>query len=121
MEALSWLHGARQWCARCYESRPIFAVLVLSGLVALIGITRVPMAPKQLFLFDNVNLALALDHFNPRAHQPQPPGYPAFVTQARLLRAVFETPEHTFLVCSLLAAVLAPFVLILLGSRMRSR
>lgn len=94
---------------------------VLAGLILLVAVTRIPLAPRHLFLFDNVNLALALDEFDPRLHQPQPPGYPLFVVEARLIRTVFDTPERTFLVCGLLAAALAPFFLFLLGTRMYSR
>ncbi len=91
--------------------------LLLAGLVAA---TRIPLAPPHLFDFDSVNFALALEHFDPRLHQPHPPGYPLFVAQARLLNVFFQSPERTFLTCSLLAAVAAPLLLFLLGGRMYS-
>jgi len=96
-------------------------LLLLLLLAALVAATRIPLAPRYLFHFDNVNLALALDDFDPRKHQPQPPGYPLFVAQARLLRLLFLTPERTFLACNLLAGVAAPLLLFLLGARMYSR
>ncbi len=96
-------------------------LLLLLLLAALVAATRIPLTPRYLFHFDNVNLALALDDFDPRKHQPQPPGYPLFVAQARLLRLLFLTPERTFLACNLLAGVAAPLLLFLLGARMYSR
>ncbi len=93
--------------------------LLLAGLFLLLAIaTRVPIAPEYLFSFDTVNFALALDHFDPRLHQPQPPGYPMFVAEARLINALFHSPETTFLVCGLIASVLAPVLVFLLGARL---
>ena len=46
---------------------------------ALILATRLPLAPGQLFTFDDVNLAYSIGHFDIRMSQPQPPGYPLFV------------------------------------------
>jgi 4-amino-4-deoxy-L-arabinose transferase-like glycosyltransferase len=103
------------------RNSPTILAAVFLGLTLLIGFTRIPLAPTWLFLFDDVNLALALDDFNPGLQKPQPPGYPMFVVQARLLRVFFGTVERTFLVCGMLAGVLAPFFLFLLGARMYSR
>jgi len=41
-----------------------FAVLILA--------TRLPLAPGQLFTFDDVNLAYSIGHFDIRMSQPQP-------------------------------------------------
>lgn len=43
------------------------------GGLLLVIVTRVPIAPSVLSL-DNVNLAFAIDKFDPWMHQPQPPG-----------------------------------------------
>jgi hypothetical protein len=85
-----------------------------------VAVTRLALAPDYLFAFDSVNLALALEHFDPRLHQPQPPGYPLFVVQARLLQNLLGNVEDAFLACRMLAAVLAPLLLFLLGRRMYS-
>jgi hypothetical protein len=96
-------------------------VLLVAGLVALlIAITRLPVAPRYLYSFDTVNFALALDQFDPRLGQPQPPGYPLFIAQARLLRLFFGTPERTFVACGTLAGIAAPVLLFMLGARMYS-
>ena len=74
------------------RAAPLLLLVLLAGVVAA---TRLPLAPPYLFSFDNVNLALALERFDPRLHQPQPPGYPLFVGQARLLNWFFHSPERT--------------------------
>jgi hypothetical protein len=72
---------------------------------ALLLLTRVPAMARYLSI-DNVNLAFALEKFDPRVHQPQPPGYPFFVFSGQILNAVFRDPERTFVVMSILACAL---------------
>lgn len=72
-------------------------------MVALLLLTRIPVTASYLSI-DNVNLAFSLDKFDPRIHQPQPPGYPFFVFFARVVNFVFRNPERTFLVISLLVS-----------------
>src|SRR3970282_159368 len=64
--------------------------------LSLVIVTRWPLLPSRLYSFDTVNLALALEDFDPTRHQPQPPGYPLFVAEARLLYWLLGTPERTF-------------------------
>ena len=80
-------------------------------------ITRVPVAARYLSI-DNVNLAFALDKFDPRMHQPQPPGYPFFVLFAKIINFVVRDPEITFLVISVLVSFLCLPVIYELASRM---
>src|SRR5438105_6209315 len=75
--------------------------IVLFGLLLL---TRVP-AMANYFSIDNVNLAFSLEKFDPRIHQPQPPGYPFFVFFARMVNLVFRDAGRTFFVISLLVSV----------------
>jgi hypothetical protein len=91
----------------------MFALLVLASLV----LTRVPLAAKYLSI-DNVNLALALDKFDPSIHQPQPPGYPFFVLSARAVNLVFHDAEKTFLFASVLVSALCLGVTYFLGRRL---
>jgi hypothetical protein len=85
------------------ERNPLFLLLLLSCCVFA---THYPLAPGQLFSFDNVNLAYSLDHFDIRISQPQPPGYPLFVMQMRALWWLrFRRPESILLALALAGAV----------------
>ena len=82
-------------------------------LLALLLLTRLP-ATASYFSIDNVNLALSLEKFDPRVHQPQPPGYPFFVLFARMFNLLFSDAERTFRLISLLvsgASICAAFAL----------
>lgn len=90
--------------------------------VAILGLllmTRIPWA--QLYLgIDRVNLAYALEEFNPAFHQPHPPGYPLSVALARLIDAVVTDPRATFLIISIGVSALCLPVLFSLAVRMFS-
>jgi hypothetical protein len=68
-------------------------------------LTRLPIT-AQYFTIDNVNLAFSLERFDPRAHQPQPPGYPLFVVFNRLTNVIFRNPATTFKATGLLVSAL---------------
>ncbi len=72
------------------------------------------------FSIDNVNLAFSLEKFDPRIHQPQPPGYPLFVLSARMVNALFHDAERTFAAIAILVSALSLFAAFLLGRRMFS-
>ena len=82
----------------------------------LLAATRWPFAPKYLFYFDSVNMALSLEDFDPRTHQPQPPGYPLYVGFCRLIRMIGFTVEDTFIVSGVLAGALTGWFLWKLGT-----
>jgi hypothetical protein len=88
---------------------------ILLGVFILLS--RVPVAAKYLSI-DNVNLAYSLEKFDPRIHQPQPPGYPFFVLFAKVINFVVRDPEITFLFISVLVSFLSLVVIYELGSRM---
>jgi hypothetical protein len=93
----------------------VFWVLMLVLLV----LTRTPLITTYLSI-DNVNLAFALDKFDPRIHQPQPPGYPFFVGFARILNFFFRDAERTFIAISLIVSALCLPLAFALGRRMFS-
>src|SRR2546425_49782 len=93
-----------------------FAILIL----ALLLLTRLP-AMAEYFTIDNVNLAFSLEKFDPRIHQPQPPGYPFFVFFARIVNVIFGNAERTFVVVSLVVSAAACYVAFALAGRMFSR
>ena len=95
--------------------RPWFQLLFF-GLIVLI--TRYPQAPGQLFTFDDVNLAYSIGHFDIRISQPQPPGYPLFVLQMRVLHWLrFRRPESILLFLALAGSAAALVLLAMLGQR----
>jgi hypothetical protein len=91
------------------------------GCAALLVVTRVASAPRHLFYHDSVNLALALDEFNPAKHQPQPPGYPLFVALARLVHIFVPRPEDALLTAGLLIGLGALLLLCSLAGCMFQR
>ena len=100
------------------SSKRLAAVFGIS--ILLILVTRLPLMPGHLYSFDTVNLALALDDFDPTRNQPQPPGYPLFVLEARLVHLLAGTPEHTFAVLGIVICGLAVGMLFLRGKRLFS-
>lgn len=85
----------------------------------LIIATRWSLVPKQhLYHIDNVNFALALDHFNPALDQPQPPGDPMYVALTKLLRVFVPRPEILFPLSGIIGSILAIIMLWRLGSLM---
>ncbi len=88
------------------------------ALILLLLATRIPLVPEYLYYFDSVNFALALEDFNPARHQPQPPGYPAFVLLARLLHLFLPSPEIALAASGLIAAVGAIWLVRILAGAM---
>lgn len=81
---------------------------LLPVLVAAILLSRVPLFPRQLFSFDDVNLAYAVGEMDVRKSQPHPPGYPLFVLQMRALQLVrVVNPESALKILSLAGAIAA--------------
>jgi hypothetical protein len=86
---------------------------------ALVLATRLPMAPGQLLTFDDVNLAYSVGHFDVRVSQPQPPGYPLFVMEMRVLYLLrFRHAEHILLALGVVGSVAALTILTMFGNRM---
>src|SRR3989449_10451985 len=90
-----------------------FAILIL----ALLLLTRLPAMAEYLTI-DNVNLAFALEKFDPRIHQPQPPGYPLFVLFAKMVNVAFHDAAKTFAVTGIIVTGLSLPLAFALGKRM---
>ncbi len=85
---------------------------------ALVIATRYPIAPHQLFTFDDVNLAYSIGHFDVRISQPQPPGYPLFVMEMRALSWLrFRRAENILLTLGLAGSIAALLLLVAAGNR----
>lgn len=99
--------------------RPKTRGLILFGVVLLLTLaTRLPLTPRYLYSFDSVNLALALKEYDPSRHQPQPPGYPFFVAEAKLVQRLAGTPKRTFVVIKILISCGSVALLYLFGRRL---
>lgn len=72
---------------------------------------RVPAAPRHLYYEDSINFAQAIERYDPRHLVPQPPGYPVFVLQSKLLHAIAGSVENTFLLGVILGSAIALFAL----------
>src|SRR6185503_692453 len=92
--------------AEMKESRQGDSRLFWIVVLALFLLTRIP-AMSQYLSIDNVNLAFSLEKFDPRDHQPQPPGYPLFVVFNRIVNVVFHDAEKTFALTGLLVSALS--------------
>src|SRR5689334_4601317 len=88
--------------------------------IALLLLTRIPNAARY-FSIDNVNLALALENFDPLNHQPQPPGYPFFVAFSRVVNFFVRDATRTFLFISILVTGLCLPLTVALGGRLFMR
>src|SRR6185436_1340905 len=97
-------------------ARRVFWIIAL----ALLLVTRIPNAARY-FSIDNVNLALALDNFDPLNHQPQPPGYPFFVAFSRAVNFFIRDAARTFLLISILVTGLCLPLTVVLGGRIFMR
>jgi 4-amino-4-deoxy-L-arabinose transferase-like glycosyltransferase len=95
--------------------RPWFVIALFTLLVVA---TRCPLAPGQLFTFDDVNLAYSIGHFDIRMSQPHPPGYPLFVMEMRVLSWLhFRRAESILLTLALLGSLTALLLVYYCGNR----
>ncbi len=95
--------------------RPWF-LLVFFGILT--AASRYPLAPAQLFTFDDVNLAYSIGHFDIRMSQPHPPGYPLFVMEMRLLWWLrFRHVERLLEILAIAGSIAALVVAALAGNR----
>ncbi len=97
------------------------ARIFIAFLLAFIVVTRWLLAPHRLYYFDSGNFALALDHFNPALHQPQPPGYPLFVALSKIIYIWVARPERVFLIAGLLGACAATLLVRILAADLFGR
>src|SRR5947209_19365925 len=89
-------------------------------IIGLLLLTRIPAMASYLSI-DNVNLALSLEKFDPRIHQPQPPGYPFFVLFGKIANILFRDAERTFAVISIFVCGLCLPAAFALGKKMFSQ
>jgi hypothetical protein len=78
------------------------SVLALTVMV----ISRLIYTPRYLYFFDNANFVLAIDHFAPGMHQPQPPGYPLFVLLLKGLDVILHSANRDLVAAGLMGSAL---------------
>lgn len=81
--------------------RQKLSLVLLTGAVA---ITRFMFRSHYLYDLDSVNFALAMQRFDPRVHQPHPPGYFLYICAGRLLHILFHDANLALVVLSILAS-----------------
>jgi len=102
-----------------FPRNPVLSgAIVYCFLAATMALLWLPLAPTRLFDFDAANFALALDDFQPAAHQPQPPGYPLYVALTRLIHLFVSDVPLTFLTAGILGSALSVLLLWLLARQM---
>ncbi|MFI5267111.1 MAG: hypothetical protein ACHQ7M_07015, partial [Chloroflexota bacterium] len=57
--------------------------------------------------FDSFNFARAIEHFDVRLNQPQPPGYPVYVVLARLFDLAVHDPQTALTLLSAVCGAVA--------------
>jgi len=77
-------------------------VLLAVSLFLLGILTRLPFRSQILYHWDSVNFALALDHFDVRIHQPQPPGYILYILLGRAFNTLLHNPNVSLVWISIL-------------------
>src|SRR5260370_39249844 len=83
---------------------PQSANLDCACLLLLTLISRFVTRSRFLYDIDSVNFAFALDHFDPQAHQPHPPGYFLYVMLGRAFRVVTGDSNSALVAISITAS-----------------
>lgn len=93
----------------------------LLAMCAALVVSRWVLYPRYLITFDEINFAFSIDHFDPRLHQPQPPGYPVFVALLKILSLVTARVEMTFFVAGVILSAVSLIAVWWLGELMCGR
>src|ERR1700722_1663574 len=67
-------------------------------------ISRFACRSHDLYDLDSVNFALAMERFDPRVHQPHPPGYFLYVCLGRLLNSLVHDANLALVLLSIAAS-----------------
>jgi hypothetical protein len=89
--------------------------LLAVSLFSLGILTRLPFRSRILYHWDSVNFALALEHFDVRIHQPQPPGYILYILLGRAFNLLFNDPNNSLVWISILFSGLSVAAIFWLG------
>jgi MFS family permease len=81
--------------------RPKFEIALLATAVA---VTRFVFRSHYLYDLDSVNFGLAIRRFDPRVHQPHPPGYFLYICLGRVFNFLLHDANLALIVMSILAS-----------------
>lgn len=73
-------------------------------LASAVVVSRYLFRSHDLYDIDSVNFALAIQRFDPRVHQPHPPGYPLYIYLGRLLNTVVHNANLALVLLSIAAS-----------------
>jgi Protein of unknown function (DUF2723) len=76
----------------------------LSLLVTSVAISRFAFRSHYLYDLDSVNFGLAIERFDPRVHQPHPPGYYLYICMGRLLNLLVHDANLALVLLSIVAS-----------------
>ncbi|MHB9111735.1 MAG: glycosyltransferase family 39 protein [Thermoleophilia bacterium] len=95
--------------------------LITATLFVVTLISRIPFRTTMLYAWDSVLYTRAIEQFDVRLHQPQPPGHIFYVGLVRLVNSVAGDPNAAMVWISILAAAVAVAILYFLGRIMFGR
>jgi hypothetical protein len=84
------------------SSRQKLEIFLLAGAV---GLSRFAFRSHDLYDLDSVNFALGMGRFDPRVHQPHPPGYFLYICLGRLIAYLVHDANLALVILSILASV----------------
>jgi hypothetical protein len=87
----------------------------LSLLACAVAISRFAFRSRYLYDLDSVNFALGVGRFDPRAHQPHPPGYFLYVCLGRLFTYVVHDANLALVLISIVAGTASVILIYLLA------
>src|SRR5208337_1239836 len=79
--------------------------LELSLLAITVAVSRFAFRSRFLYDLDSVNFALGMGRFDPRVHQPHPPGYFLYICLGRLIDYLVHDANLALVILSILASV----------------
>jgi len=85
-------------------------------LLAATAVSRFVFRSHYLYDIDSVNFALAMKRFDPRVHQPHPPGYFLYILAGRLLNGIAHDANAALVAMSIAASCGAAVVVACLAS-----
>jgi hypothetical protein len=70
-----------------------------------VAVSRIAFRSHDLYDLDSVNFALAINRFDPRVHQPHPPGYFLYICLGRLINFFVHDANLALVLLSVLASI----------------